>query len=356
MADKTKALLIKEEASVKNAMKQMDKNGEKILFVVNGHGQLLGSLTDGDIRRWILSNGDLRESIIRIYNKNSRFVKDGSSLEDVKGLMLAKKLTSVPAIDKSGHITKVYLWEHIFSNRQMKPNTRLRIPVVIMAGGKGKRLDPFTKILPKPLIPIGEEPVIKIIMDRFSCYGIRRFFISLNHKQRMIKAYFDEMNTGYDIHYLVETEVLGTAGALKNLSNRINGPMLVTNCDIIIESDYGEILKFHNERKYDITIVGSFRHYKIPYGICEIEEKGRLKYIKEKPEYDFLINTGMYIIERRVLDLIPRNRTFHMTSLIKKAQDRSMKVGVFPLTEKSWIDVGEWEEYRKAVEELGNRK
>ena len=225
--------------------------------------------------------------------------------------------------------------------------------MVIMAGGKGTRLDPFTRILPKPLIPIGDKAIIDIIMDKFADQGIKEFYVSINTKAHMIKSYFKEVNTKYSISYIEEEEPLGTAGSLKFLEGRIKGSVLVSNCDIIVDCDYAEVVDFHRNNGYDVTIVGSYRHFTIPYGICEIEKNGLLKDLKEKPEYDFLVNTGMTVLGKKTLGLIPAGEKFHITDLITRVRENRGKVGVFPINEKSWIDVGHWEEYHKSVKLLG---
>jgi NDP-sugar pyrophosphorylase family protein len=202
--------------------------------------------------------------------------------------------------------------------------------------------------LPKPLIPIGDKPIIEIIMDKFHQYGVNEFFVSVHHRSRMIKAYFEERPISYKIHYIEEEEPLGTAGSLGFLYDKVKGSILVSNCDIIIESNYHEMVEFHESKKYDITIVGSFRHLTLPYGICFIENGGTLTRIEEKPEYDYLVNTGMYLIKKEVLELIADNRPTAITDLIQTVKAKGGRVGVFPIDEKSWIDVGQWEEYRRA--------
>jgi len=345
----TKKLLISSNLSVKEAMRQMGKVGEKILFVVNSQNQLLGSLTDGDIRRWVLRDGSLMTNINRAYNKNPLFVKRPYTIENIKQLMLKRKISWIPVVNDQNEIEDVLLWRRVFSNKEYISMARIDIPVVIMAGGKGTRLDPFTKILPKPLIPIGDKSIIEIIMDRFHRFGINEFYLSMSHKSHMIKAYFEETRTPYKLHFIEEEKPLGTAGGLKFLQDRVKTSLFVSNCDIIIESDYSEILKFHKAKKYDITIVGSFRHFVIPYGICSIENGGTLTKIEEKPEYDYLVNTGMYVLKRDVLNLIPKNQFFDMTDLVTTAKERGGRVGVFPIDEKSWIDIGQWEEYHRTI-------
>ena len=338
--------------SVKSAMKQMDEAAGKILFVIEDK-RVVGSLSDGDIRRWILKEGSLDEKIDKIYNRNPLVIKKPYEGNDVKKLMMDKCIEAVPVTGTTGELVEVLLWKEVFGENIIPFKGNLGIPVVIMAGGKGTRLDPFTKILPKPLIPVGDKAIIDIIMDKFAEQGISKFFITINHKSKMIKSYFEETNNKYVIHYVEENSPLGTAGSLRLIKEDIGEALLVSNCDIIIDCDYGKIVKFHNKNDYDMTIVGSFRHFTIPYGICEMGKDGMLKDMKEKPESDYLVNTGMCVIGKKTLELIPEGEIFHITDLVKSVRDNGGKVGVYPVSEKSWIDVGRWEEYRKAIKMLG---
>ena len=224
---------------------------------------------------------------------------------------------------------------------------------MIMAGGKGTRLDPFTKVLPKPLIPVGDKPIIEVIMDKFSEFGIKDFYITINHKGRMIKAYFEDLTLRYKITYIEEETPLGTAGGLKYLQGKFVDDIIVTNSDIIIEEDYAEILKFHKKMKNDITLVASIKHYNIPYGICDIENGGKLCAIREKPDFSYLVNTGLYILNAGVIDIIPSDKFYHMTQLINDIKNNGGTVGVYPVSESSWIDIGELEGYKKILAKIG---
>lgn len=177
---------------------------------------------------------------------------------------------------------------------------------------------------------------------------ICRSIISLS----IIRAFFEELNPEYCVHYIDENVPLGTAGSLRYLKNIITETFFVSNCDILIEADYHEVLQHHFEKKNDITVVAALRNHNIPYGICEIQNGGTLLAINEKPEYSFLVNTGMYILNANTIDLIPRDTFFHITDLIESVKRRGGKVGVFPVSEKSWIDIGQWEEYRSALRQL----
>ncbi|TGL45827.1 nucleotidyltransferase family protein [Leptospira perdikensis] len=346
-------LQIASNQSIRAAMKQLDETAEKILFVVDEDEKLVGSLSDGDIRRWILQTGKIDGSLVEIGNIHCYSVELKYNPEEVKKEMVARKINIVPVLSADKKIQEFLIWDQFFEGKfKKKVKNQITNPVVIMAGGKGTRLDPFTKILPKPLIPIGEKTILEIIIDRFLDYEVKDFYFTVNHKAGFIKSYFDELKKLYNVHYVDEQEFTGTAGSLKLIEGKFTDPIILTNCDIIIEADYSDILNHHIELKNQITMVTSMKNYKIPYGVCEIDSNANLVGMKEKPEFNFLINTGMYIVNPDMIQLIPKNTMFHMTDLIAEGQKRGLKVGVYPISENSWIDVGEWEEYRKALKKL----
>jgi NDP-sugar pyrophosphorylase family protein len=215
-----------------------------------------------------------------------------------------------------------------------------------MAGGKGTRLKPITNILPKALIPIGESTILEHIMDRFAGIGCLNFHLSVNYKADMIRHYFKALNhPDYKISYFEEEKPLGTVGSLYLLKGKINQTFFISNCDIIIEEDYGEIYNYHKENKNEITIVAALKHYPIPYGTIETGNNGILLSLSEKPELTFKINSGMYILEPHLINDIPENTFYHITDLIDKVKSEGGKVGVFPVSENSWQDIGDWDEY-----------
>lgn len=353
MIQKFSEILIAPESKLKGAMNQLNVTAKKILFVIDRNRKLIGSLTDGDIRRWILSGGSLDAEIRKVCFKNTYSVGQNFNLDEVKAQILKKKIDIVPVIDSKRRIIQFLSSEKLFNTRVVPvKKTPISLPVVIMAGGKGTRLDPFTKILPKPLIPIGDKSIIEVIIDKFLEYDINTFYISLNHKSKIIKSYFEELNPSYRLKYLYEDKPLGTAGALKQLENCLSGSFIMTNCDIIVDADYNEVLQHHEKDDNDITIVASLKHFNIPYGICEINSKGALLKIREKPEYSFLVNTGMYIIKADVLCHIPQDEFFHITTLIEDVRRKGGKIGIFPINESAWTDIGEWKEYKLALEKF----
>ena len=348
-----KNIKIMPHGTISQAMKRLSQSGAKCLVIVDKKNTLLGTLSDGDLRKAILNGAGVGDSIYKIYHsKPTVLVKNKFTLDEAKKLFTKNKFDLIPVVDDKGKLTDVLLWENIFNNGKIRQNDELDVPVVIMAGGKGTRLEPFTKVLPKPLVPIHEKPVIEHIIECFTDVGVNEFILTINYKARIMKAFFEELKPDYSIDFVEEHKPLGTAGSLKFLEERFDKPFMVTNCDIIIKADYSDLFKFHNHNNYDITLVASMKNYIIPYGTCELNSEGHLKNINEKPDYDFLVNTGLYVLNPDVLHLIPTNKLYHITHLIKDIQKSGKRVGVYPIDDDAWIDIGQWAEYQKVVAQL----
>ncbi len=348
------SIFVKSECSVKEAIKKMDENGMKILLVVDDESRLLGTVTDGDIRRFILKGKELNLPLTDLYNDSPVFVYNYYSPELVKKLMLDHKIEVIPVINNKKQVVAAISWNEIFREPTGSAKTygKIDVPVVIMAGGKGTRLDPFTRILPKPLIPVGEKTILEIIMDKFSRFGVPDFYFTLNYKAEIIKSYLEEIEHTANYHYVKEEQFLGTAGSLKLLPENIGDDFFVSNCDIIVDADYYDLLQYHRKNKLDLTMVGSLHHFVIPYGTIEFEEDGLVKRIVEKPEHNITINTGVYVLNREVIDFIPGNSFFHITDLIDKLMKEGRRVGVYPITQNSFIDIGQWKEYKDALKKF----
>ena len=348
-----KDITIHSNATIREAMEAMTKTSEKVLLVIDDEQALLGALSDGDIRRYILRGGDLSGTIQGAYRADPIFVfQDDYDIERIKQVFTKNRIALIPILHKNRKIIDFVTWETAFGNNRDSEKQKLNIPVVIMAGGKGTRLEPFTRVLPKPLIPVGDKPVIDHIIDRFRAYGISEFYLTIHHMSKIMRAYFEEKQPDYSIGFAEEDKPRGTAGSLKLLADKLNKPFFVSNCDILIETDYADLYRFHMQNRHDITLVASARQFNIPYGICEINSNGSLERIKEKPEYNFLVNAGMYVLNPTVLELIPDNKLFHITHLIDKIKGNGGQIGVYPVSEKAWVDVGQWAEYRKALKTI----
>jgi NDP-sugar pyrophosphorylase family protein len=244
-------------------------------------------------------------------------------------------------------------WEDFFygnGDGVKKAKPELEIPVVIMAGGKGNRLAPFTHVLPKPLIPVGEKTILELIIDEFRKFGITRYYFTLNFRGEMIRAYFDGVEKEYTVSYVWEEDFYGTAGSLKLLEEKISPTFIVSNCDIILKAEYEKVLSFHRETEADLTVLSSIQHHKIPYGVIEFSNGGKVTGIREKPEYTFPINTGVYVVNKECLEYIPEKKVFNMTDLIEVLIADGRKVFTYPVNEKDYTDIGQWEEYRKTLD------
>lgn len=348
-----KDLLIKKDTSIIEALKKIGKSAEKNLIVVDNNNNLLGILSDGDLRRAILKKKKLTNKIDKIFNKKPLFFYEKNfNIEDAKKILIEKKIFFAPIVDIQNRVKDVLTWDKIFSKKKIKKFLKRNIPVIIMAGGKGTRLEPFTKVLPKPLIPIDDKPVIEHIIDSFTNFGSKKFFISLNYKSKILKSFFEELNPSYSIKYLEENIPLGTAGSLHFLKSKIKGDFYVTNSDVILKVDHNDLYNFHKDNKNDITIVVVAKEYEIPYGTCEINSKGELNTINEKPKFNFLINSGLYLFNHKILNYVKKNKRLDMNELIQVAIKKRKKIKIFPVAEKEWIDVGQWVEYKKIVDKL----
>jgi len=355
ISEKCKKILIKPNLSLKVALEQMDKIALQVLVVVDEEDKILGIVTDGDMRRAIIKDLDFKTPIQDIMTKNPIVISHKSNKEEALRLMKKYEIRHIPVVNEKNKIIDIFLWNDFLKNGEVACAIK-NVPVIIMAGGKGKRLDPFTKILPKPLIPIDEKPVIEVIMDNFKKYGFNKFMIALNYKAEMIKIYFAENPNNYQIEYIQEKDFLGTIGALSLIKDKLNQPFIVSNCDVVIDANYDDLLNYHKQNNNQITILGVSRNINIPYGILNMKNKSAdFEEIIEKPDYRFIVNSGVYVLEPEVIDLIPRNQTIDTPDLIVLAKKKGFKIQVYPVN-CSWFDIGEWGEYKKAIEYMDKRR
>lgn len=337
---------IDKEVLLLDALKKMDFLDKKLLIVLDNEN-FYGLVSAGDIQRAIIQNKPLETKVKDILRKNIRVAKHTDSYDSIKQTMIEYRMELCPIVDDNNSIIDVYFWEDIFKEKKIQPRKQFSLPIVIMAGGFGTRLKPITNVLPKPLIPLGEKTMLEHIFQKFAQYGCNDFHLSVNYKSELIEFYIKNLNLPYNINFFKEDEPMGTAGSLSLLKGKVNQTFFVSNCDILIEQDYSEILDYHYDNKNEITIVAALKHYSIPYGTIETGDNGKLVSLKEKPELTFKINSGMYVLEPNLLNEIPNNHFFHITHLIEEIKNKGGKVGVFPVSEKSWKDIGEWDEYLK---------
>jgi dTDP-glucose pyrophosphorylase/CBS domain-containing protein len=341
-----------ESVSIVDAMAQIDTNARGILFVTDNLGRLTGCITDGDIRRWILKTGDIHAPVAKAMNHNPKYLFMDERAKSVD-LMHRESITALPLINIKMEVCDLILLSETSDESCIKAKRDLSdVPVVVMAGGKGTRLYPYTKILPKPLIPIGDTPIVERIIDCFTQYGIHKYYMTVNYKKEMIKAYFAELNPGYDIEYVEEPKPLGTGGSIKLIKDVFEKPLFVTNCDALILADYGDMYDYHMASGNDITMISSLKNFTIPYGVVHTGDNGELLSMEEKPKLSYFIYSGMYIINPETIKLIPDDTLFHMTHLVDAVIKQGGKVGAYPISEDSFLDMGEFSEMKRMEEKL----
>ena len=320
MDEKVAKLCVAPECSILDAIKVLDETHERILLVVDKQ-RLLGVFTDSDVRKWILKTRDLTEKITAAMTKKPVCVRVDEK-EQAVGLMERYGIDAIPVVDGEGFVQELLFRYETPEKENPKRET--------------------TQVLPKPLIPIGNTTILEQVIASFQNAGCSRFYISVNYKKNLIKAYVQDLHPAYEVTYVEEEHFLGTAGSLSLLKDKIQEPFFVSNCDILLDVDYAKVMKFHKKNGNVITMITSLKNYTIPYGIVNIGDKGQVETLSEKPEMSFLVNTGVYVLEPEVLSLIPQDSFLHITDLIELCIRQGKKVGAYPVTEKAWEDMGEF--------------
>ena len=342
--------IVQEDADVIEVMKQIDTSARGIVFVCRGR-QLCAAVTDGDIRRHIMANGSLTDPIMKIASVPPVFLEQGR--EDMAAdIMMKNYITAIPIVNENQEIVNIFFWRDKYQSQEKK-KASLQKPLVIMAGGKGTRLRPYTDILPKPLIPIGEKTITEHIMDRFAEYDCKDVTMIVNYKKDFIKAYFKDISTESKITFIEEEEYLGTGGGLRLLAERLDTTFFMSNCDILLDADYNKMLDYHLLEGNLITIVCAGRRFEIPYGTIQTDDRGRVTELVEKPGFEYKINTGFYLIEPKFLQKIPENTYIHITDVIDQCIREGEKVGTFLIDDDCWMDMGQLDELEKMKAKLG---
>lgn len=333
--------------SISETMQKIDKNENGILFILDSNNCLVGCVTDGDIRRYLLSGGKMEDLAIHASNRTPQYAFD---VYDAKKLYHHKNLVVIPIVDQDKHVIDLYFGEESDAKRQEKK--ALGIPVVINAGGKGTRLAPYTNILPKPLIPIGDIPILEHIIQEYQTYNCKEFHVIVNYKKELIKAYFSENKNEYDIQWHNENKPLGTGGGLSLLKEKLTGTFFFANCDSLIKSDYCEMLEFHRKNHNIITMICAQKNINVPYGVVETDNNGTILEMKEKPLLSFLTNAGMYIVEPKVFDYLIDDEAISFPEIIERVKKKGEKVAAFPISERDWMDMGQFDEMKKMISQL----
>ncbi len=327
---------IHEQTPIVDALSILDASNKELLLTYN-NGKVTGFVPDHLLRNVIIEYQGLNQPIGDFAIRDF-FHIDSVDNQKIKEFFIQNGNVEVlPVLNQK--TVKIY-YRSDFLNRQIKPVFE-QIPAVIMAGGEGTRLLPYTKIIPKPLLPIGNKTIVEHIIERFRKIGIRHFILTLNYKANLIKAFFNDQNLEYQIKFIQEPKPLGTAGSLYYLAGQVDRPFFVSNCDILINTDLRKFYKFHLQNQFDLSLIAAVVSYQVPYGVLRVDKDHRLLNIDEKPTFYFLVNSGMYILSPHVLELIPQGQMFHITQLIEKIIKKGGKVGVYPVSQNSWKDFGQ---------------
>lgn len=350
--------LIHNNLSIKQTIRKMRRYGLKSLFVIDKNLKLIGSISGGDIRGALLKKKKLSDSIRNIIQYSPKFVFDGPSNTINKKLKIyfnKYKIENIPILNQDKTIKDIKSWNQLL---QVKPKLSKKInklsnhnfKVVIMAGGKGSRLKPFTDILPKPLIPIKKKTVIEYILNNFIKYGLKNFIITTNYKSEILKSYLIDKFSKNFFQFIKEKKPLGTVGSLKLIKS--NSTFLVSNCDVLHKIRLNKFIDFHFKNKNDISLVVAKKKNVVPYGVCEINNTNHVVNLKEKPTSNIFINTGLYIIGNKAVNLIPKKKFYDFNDLISLAIEKKFKIRAFQIKDNQWHDIGKWDEYSKTMVNL----
>jgi len=333
--------IITSDKSIRDAMKCIDNNWREVALVSDSDHRIVGVITDGDVRRGLLRGLDMGSPATGIMTQTFFSVGGDADRTTVLDMMKARSIRHVPVLDDRQRLIGIHFLEELIGT-SVRPNV-----AVIMAGGRGVRLQPLTETCPKPMIPVAGRPILERVILHLVGYGIRRIYLSINYLGNMIESHFgDGTRFGCEIRYLREGKALGTGGPLSLLPEHPEHPLIVMNGDQVTQVDIARLLEFHEREQVDATIAIKPYQVEIPYGVV-LKDGNRLTELQEKPTACYLINTGIYVLNPGVLPLIPRDQEFPITGLFDIMRDREMPIGVHSI-EEDWIDVGRHDDLKKA--------
>jgi dTDP-glucose pyrophosphorylase len=341
-----KKYLIASDSSLRKALAAIDANKDGLVLVVDPSGVLQGTLSDGDIRRFLLAQGDLDVPVTRAMNRSPTVVVEGASSAEHARILRERRLRNLPVVDANRRPVALVNWSDALDARPSAPEC-----AVIMAGGEGKRLLPLTESVPKPMIPVGGKPVLEAIVENLRDAGVRKIFIAINYLGEVIERHFARGEKhGVQIDYLRESKPLGTAGALSLLPSPVQGPVLVMNGDVVTRIGIPEFFHFHLSHRCAVSIAASEYRVEVPYGVLKLAGHF-VQAIEEKPTHRFLCNAGIYLLDPEVLAMVRSGAPTDMTEVIALATERGLPVGGFPMHEY-WLDIGRPPDLERAEKEL----
>jgi len=339
-----KDIFLNPNSTIKEALKIIDSGAMRIALVVDKNHKLIGTLTDGDIRRGFLNNLTLEDSIDSIIFKNPTICNIKDTKDDILKKALARKLYQIPILDDDGCVVGIEEIDELF-----KPNIKSN-RVVLMVGGLGTRLRPLTENTPKPMLKVGNKPILETIITNFKKYGFINIILSVSYKAEVIENYFgDGSSFGVNIEYIYEKQRMGTAGALSLMREKLNEPFFVMNGDLLTNINFEEMMDYHLAKSAIATMGVREYDFQVPYGVVNLEEENIIS-IEEKPIHNFFVSAGVYVLNNKVLDFVPNNKFYDMPTLFEKLIKNNLKTISFPIHEY-WLDIGRIEEFERANSE-----
>ncbi len=348
MGIKWASALLKSDRTTQEAAELLTANSLRIVLVVDNENRLLGTVTDGDIRRALMTGNTMTAPVMTVMQKDPIAMAQGESRQQALQIMREKDLLHLPVLDSNGVVVGLETVRDLLFAKQ-RPN-----PVLLMAGGFGRRLYPLTRDVPKPLLPVGEKPILQTILEQLVEGGLSHFFLAVHYHSEQVRAHFgDGSRWGVRIDYLEEREPLGTAGALGSLDRaKVDTPLLMMNGDLLTRLDFGQLLDYHEERGGLATMCVREYDFQIPYGVVR-GDGGQVAEITEKPVQKFFVNAGIYVLEPDILDQCRSKEAVDMPDLLRLAMRKGGKVNMFPIHEY-WLDIGQMEEYQRAQIDADN--
>jgi dTDP-glucose pyrophosphorylase len=334
-------LSVRPDASLLDTIAAISKGTKQIALVIDDAGVLLGTVTDGDVRRGLLRGLDMKALVTEVMNPNPTTASLGDDAQTVMVEQLSRMIHSVPVIDASGKVVG------LFTDADLVTPDEITTPVVLMAGGKGVRLYPLTKDVPKPMLKIGDMPIIEIILRKLKSQGFKNIFISVNYLGNVIEEHIkDGAWLGLNVTYLHESQPLGTAGALGQMNGKLNEAFIVMNSDLLTNCDFRQVIRFHKKTGAKGTLGVREYSFQIPYGVVNIKGT-EVESISEKPLHRSMVSAGIYALDPWALSLVPADEYCDMPTLLDKIKAEGQKVSAFPIHE-SWLDIGRHDDLNDA--------
>lgn len=345
--EKLKKACISPDVTIKQALEAIDKSAIEIALVVDQEFRLLGMATDGDIRRAILRGADINACIETVMNKNYTAIGEDIPHDTAIRIMAEHSFRHIPVIDQQGHLKDIILWQDV-----IKPKKKTNY-VLLLAGGLGTRLRPLTEDVPKPMLKVGDKPIIETIIGQFKQNGFTNILVSVNYKADVIEDYLkDGSHLGVNIQYIKETKRLGTAGPIRLAKEYLTEPFFVMNGDLLTNLNLSNMMDFHTSNGFDLTIATKKYELQIPYGVVRMDDIA-VTGMDEKPIIGYFINAGIYCLDPKLIDYIPEDQYYDFNVLINQAISDELSIGSFPITEY-WMDIGQMADYQKAANDYYN--